>query len=75
MRRLPFLLLAVLLLLVGCFAGGVPRAVAAETRFDFGNVPVSSDMKDAKLKQFLIKNEGTGSLRLRDLQVKTLEGC
>lgn len=65
-------------LLAGCSAapaGGAPKAVAPETSHDFGNVPVVTDMRLARTKQFTIKNEGTGDLRLSNLRVKVLEGC
>lgn len=32
-------------------------------------------MKDARTQEFVIKNEGTGSLKLSQLRVKLLEGC
>jgi uncharacterized protein YcfL len=64
-------------LLAGCSAAGgkAPKAVIPEDSVDFGDVPVVSDMNQAKTKTFVIKNEGTGNLQLSDLQVKTLEGC
>jgi PBP1b-binding outer membrane lipoprotein LpoB len=64
------------LLLAGCSAAGqAPKVVTPETAVDFGNVPVISDMNLAKKQTFVIKNEGQGTLKLSDLQVKTLEGC
>jgi hypothetical protein len=69
-------LLAGVLLLAGCSAAGkAPKAVVPEDSIDFGDLPVVSDMNQAKTKTFVIKNEGTGDLKLSDLQVKTLEGC
>jgi len=61
-------------LLTGC-SSGVPKVVTPETSFNFGNVPVVTDMRDGKTHEFVIKNEGTGNLRLSNIQVKLLEGC
>lgn len=75
------LLVSTLLLVTGCgdtagtAASGVPKAVTPMTSFDFGNVPVTTDMNGARLQQFFIENAGTASPRLSDIQVKTLEGC
>lgn len=38
-------------------------------------MPVVTDMRDAKLKTFVIKNEGTANLKLRNVEVKLIEGC
>lgn len=59
---------------VGCTAG-TPKAVVPQTRHDFGDVPVVADMSKVRVKEFVIKNEGSGNLKLSDIQVKTLEGC
>lgn len=62
------------LLVAGC--GGAPsKAVTRETWFDFGDVPVVTDMAGTRYKDFAIANEGTGDLKLSDIQVKLLEGC
>ena len=61
--------------IAGCSGGGTPKAVTPVTTHDFGNVPVVTDMKDGKQQAFIIQNEGTGDLRLSNLQVKLLEGC
>ena len=67
-------LLAVVL--AGCAGvGGTPKAVSPETKVDFGDVPVTNNMNEAKSKEFVIRNEGTGNLKLSDLQVKLLQGC
>lgn len=65
------------LVLAGCSASGssAPKAVIPEDQVNFGDVPVVTNMNDAKVKRFTIKNEGTGPLQLSNLQVKTLEGC
>jgi len=77
--RQVLLLLVALMLLAGCGAtasgGGQPKAVVPELKVDFGNVPVSSNMNDAKIKRFLIQNAGTGNLRFGQVQVKLLDGC
>lgn len=62
------------LVLAGC-TSGVPVAVTPEDSVNFGDVAVVTDMSKASLSMFTIINEGTASLRLRDIQVKTLEGC
>lgn len=67
-------LLALIVLVTGC-SRGTPKAVTPETRHDFGDVPVVTDMRDGKLKEFVIMNDGTADLRLTDVQVKLLEGC
>lgn len=73
------ILLGVLLMLAlvaaGCGAGGAPAAVAPETSYDFGKVPMSNDPKDTRDKEFVIKNEGTGDLKLTGVDVKLLKGC
>lgn len=76
MKRLAgaVLLAALALLAAGCSKGS-PKAVTPETSHDFGDVPVVSDMQDARVKEFVIMNDGTADLRLRDVQVKLLEGC
>ncbi len=63
-----------LVLVAGC-GGAPPKAVTPETWFDFGDVPVVTDMAGTRYKEFAIKNEGTGDLKLSDVQVKLLEGC
>lgn len=75
MRRGLLGLVAGALLLAGCSAAGVPKAVTPVASHDFGDVPVTNDMKAARLKQFEIKNEGTANLKLSNLQVRLLEGC
>lgn len=70
---IPSLLLA-LALLAGC-AKGLPKAATPETEYDFGDVPVTADMSQAELKEFVIKNEGTANLQLGQVQIKTIEGC
>ncbi|MFZ5827532.1 MAG: hypothetical protein ACOY94_24785 [Bacillota bacterium] len=67
-------LLALALLVAGC-SKGTPKAVTPVTSHDFGDVPVVTDMRDAKIKEFMIINDGTADLKLRDVQVKVLEGC
>lgn len=62
-------------LVVGCSGGGGPKVVTPETKVDFGDVVMTPDHKDAKTREFVIKNEGTGDLKLSDIQVKTLQGC
>jgi len=77
-RRLAGLMALVLVALAGLLAGcggAPPKAVTPETWFDFGDVPVTNDMAAARNKDFVIKNEGTGDLKLSDIQVKLLEGC
>lgn len=74
MKRTWPLLLLVPLFVAGC-GSGVPVAVTPEDSVNFGNVPVVTDMSKASLKTFAIMNAGTASLRLSDIQVKTLEGC
>lgn len=74
-RFLPVILLFLAALLAGCSAGGTPEAITPETEHNFGNVPVTNNMNEAKLKWFSIKNSGSAALRLSDIQVKTLEGC
>lgn len=73
----------VLLVLAGCSGssggaksgGNAPKAMLPETQFDFGNVPVTNDMRQARVKRFVIRNAGTADLRLGKPQVATLEGC
>lgn len=75
MRKLTLLLLAVAAVLVaGCSSGsgGPPRATSPELTYDFGDVPVTADMKH---HTFTIRNEGGADLKLSDLQVKLLQGC
>lgn len=60
--------------LAGC-SSGQPRAVTPETSWDFGDVPVSNDMSKAERKQFFIRNEGTAPLKIKDVQMKLLQGC
>lgn len=72
MKRILMALAAVVLLLAGCSASGPAKAVAPELKFDFGDVPVTSDMKT---HDFVIKNEGQGDLKITGVQVKLLQGC
>ncbi|MFZ5815765.1 MAG: hypothetical protein ACOY93_10750 [Bacillota bacterium] len=75
MKRMGLMAAVVLsLLLAGC-SGRAPRVVTPETRHDFGDVPVTMDMREARLKEFVIMNEGTADLKIKDVQVKILEGC
>lgn len=75
-RRLLPLLGLLALLLAGCSAiGGTPRAVAPETRHDFGDLPTSLNAKDRRFHEFVIRNEGTGDLKLQEPELKLLEGC
>lgn len=74
MKRLALGLLLGFALLAGC-SRGTPKAIVPETSFDFGDVPVVTDMRKAQLKEFVIMNEGTGDLRLKEPQVKILDGC
>lgn len=69
------LLLALALAAAGCGAGGAPTAVAPETSYDFGPVPMSNDPAATRYKEFVIKNEGTGDLKLSGVDVKLLKGC
>ncbi|HYG60420.1 MAG TPA: hypothetical protein VD902_20305 [Symbiobacteriaceae bacterium] len=63
-------------LVAGCSGGGTPKAVTPETEVNFGDVRMTTDhVKDTVSKEFFIKNEGTGDLKLSDLQVKLLQGC
>lgn len=76
MKRGLLALVAGTLLLTGCSAAsGTPKAVTPVDSHDFGNVPVTDDMKAARLKRFEIRNEGTSNLKLTGLQVRLLEGC
>ncbi|MFZ5814543.1 MAG: hypothetical protein ACOY93_04495 [Bacillota bacterium] len=77
MKRIGLALLTLLaLLLAGCAgSGGSPVAAVSETRYDFGNVPMSRDKKDTRTHEFTIRNEGTADLKLGEPQVKLLEGC
>lgn len=75
MKRVLLAILSLAILLVGCASGGEPKAVISETRYDFGEVVTSSDPKDTKTHVFTIRNEGTGTLKLQEPQVETLEGC
>lgn len=73
MKRLFAAVLAVVALLaVGCSGGGAPKAVAPESKFDFGDVPTTAEMKH---HTFQIANEGTGDLKITGVQVKLLKGC
>lgn len=72
MKRLLLALAAAALLLAGCAAGGPPKAVAPELKYDFGDVPVTAEMKT---HEFVIKNEGQGDLKITGAQVKLLQGC
>lgn len=74
MKRAVLLLVVALALLAGC-SKGAPKAVTNETEHDFGDVPVTDDMSQAELKEFVIANDGTADLRLSNVQVQTLEGC
>ena len=75
-RRLLPLLALLALLLTGCSAfGGTPRAVVPQTSHDFGDVPTSLNSKDRLVHEFVIRNEGTGNLKLQEPLVKLLEGC
>lgn len=74
MKRTWPLALLVPLLAAGC-TGGAPAAVVPEDSVNFGDVPVVTDMSKARLKTFSIMNGGTATLRLSEIQVKTLEGC
>lgn len=70
------LTLVALLGLAGCAGGGgAPKAATPVTTHDFGDVPVSSDPKETRTKEFVIQNAGTADLKLSNLQVKLLEGC
>jgi ABC-type glycerol-3-phosphate transport system substrate-binding protein len=76
LRRLLLAGLAAALAIAGCSSGsGGPKAVVPEDQADFGDVPVTNDMNNVRVKQFTIKNEGAGQLKLSNLQVKVLEGC
>lgn len=69
------LLVGAALVATGC-SSGAPQAVAPETSYDFGDVPVVTDMvRGAKYKEFVIRNDGTKDLKLSNIQVKLLEGC
>lgn len=59
----------------GTNAGAAPRAVTPVTRYDFGDVPVTTDMNDARLKQFVIQNQGGANLELGVPEVRLLDGC
>jgi hypothetical protein len=61
-------------LLAGC-SSGTPKAASPETKYDFGDVPVVTDMSQGKTREFVIKNEGTGDLKITGVQVKLLQGC
>jgi len=71
MRRLALVFLLTLAVLAGC-AKGAPKAVTPETEFDFGDVPVTSEVR---VKEFVISNDGTADLKLGQAKVETLEGC
>lgn len=71
---LTVVLLGLALVAAGC-SKGAPKAVTPETSHDFGDLPVVTDMKDGKVKEFVIMNDGDGDLKLKDVQVKLLEGC
>jgi hypothetical protein len=72
--RIALALCLVIAVLAAC-ARGAPEAVVPETEHDFGDVPVATDRSQARVKEFAIRNEGTADLKLRDIQIKTLEGC
>lgn len=72
MKKWLLALTAAALLVAGCSGGGAPKAVAPEMTFDFGDVLTTAD---TKTHEFAIKNEGTGDLKLGDVQVKLLQGC
>lgn len=74
LKRAVLLLVVALALLAGC-SKGAPKAVTGENEHDFGDVPVSNDMSQAKLKEFVIANDGTADLRLSSVQVEVREGC
>lgn len=75
MQRIwPILIVLLAIAMAGC-SEGVPRAVTPQTSVDLGKVPVAQSMTDTIDTPFEIANEGTSSLRLSDIQVKTLEGC
>lgn len=75
MKRIwPILIALLAFALAGC-SEGVPRAVTPQTSVDLGPVPVAKSMTDTIDTRFEIANEGTGRLKLSDIQVKTLEGC
>lgn len=74
MKRATLALLTVLIVLTGC-SKSAPKAVTTETAHDFGQVPVTNSMSQARLKEFVIMNDGTADLRLSNVQVQTLEGC
>lgn len=74
-RMLMALLLLAAVVVAGC-GGGAPKAATPVTKHDFGDVPMTTDHeKDTRTKEFVIKNEGTGDLKLSDVQVKLLKGC
>lgn len=73
-RILPALLALVAALVMGC-SSGAPKAVAPETKFDFGDVVMTNDHNNAKVHEFVLKNEGTGDLKVEGAQVKLLQGC
>lgn len=73
-RILLGLLLLLALAAAGC-GGGAPAVVAPETSYDFGKVPMSNDPDATRYKEFVIKNEGTGNLKLTGVDVKLLKGC
>lgn len=73
---LAVVVLSTVVVLAGCgAAGGQPKAMTPQTRIDLGDVPVSNDMKDVRTHEFVIRNDGTGKLKLGAARVKTLEGC
>lgn len=74
MRLLPVLLLLAALVAgcAGAGGGGTPKAVAPVTEHNFGDVLTTADVKT---KEFVIKNEGKGDLKISAVQVKMLEGC
>ncbi len=82
MKKLMLALAGAALVLAGCGSSGAPggapegpKAVTPTTSHDFGDVPVTEDMSKAVKTEFVIKNEGSGDLKLSNLQVKLLQGC
>jgi ABC-type glycerol-3-phosphate transport system substrate-binding protein len=71
-RLLAALLALVALVAVGC-SSGAPKAAAPEVKFDYGDVPTTE--AEPRNHEFVIKNEGTGDLKIADVQVKLLQGC
>jgi hypothetical protein len=71
-RFLSALLALVALVAVGCSAGSSAKVSSPETKFDFGDVPVTADVQK---HDFVIKNDGTADLKITGVQVKLLKGC